>query len=122
MPPLTIANNKVLSVALLVIGGLLLLVSLLQGEVITIFAGAVLTLLGALQLKNPVLKVQDGEAQLCNPLGMTIKRFPVSSPADLRLDGKKLHHVPTGKKIATLGFNCDQSDVESLRAQIPAGG
>lgn len=118
MSTLTIGHNRGLSIALLVLGVVLLVLSVLQGPVITIFTGALLTLLGALQLKNPVLRVQDGEVRVCNALGMTIKRFPVASPADLRIDDKKLHHVPTGTKVATLGFTCDQSDVQALRAQV----
>lgn len=107
-----------LAVTLLVVGGLLLAVSLLSPQPIGMFTGAVLTLLGILQLVNPMLRVGPAEVQLCNPLGMTLRRFAVVSPADLAIDGKVLRHVPSGRKIAGVGFGADQSDVAALRAQL----
>lgn len=119
MRPVSVRYNKPLALAALVIGILLFLVSLLGPQWIGVVAGAILTVLGVLQLKNPMLRVTANEVQVCNPLGMTIKRFPVSSPADLQFDGSTLRHVPNGKKIATLGFGIDKSDVAELRSQLP---
>lgn len=107
-----------MAIAELVTGALLFVVSLIGPQVIGVFAGAVLILLGILQLVNPLLKVDANEVRVCNPLGMTIKRFAVSSPADLRFDGKTLRHAPGDKKIATLGFGYDKSDVADLRSQL----
>ena len=84
-------------------------------------AGLILMVLGGLQLVNPALRIERDEVQVRNPLGMTLKRFPVSSPADLRLDDKVLTHVPQGKKIASLGFGFEKADVEALRAQLAGG-
>jgi hypothetical protein len=107
-----------LAVTALVVGGLLLALSLLSPQPTGMFAGAVLALLGILQLVNPMLRVDAGEVRVCNPLGMTMKRFAVSSPADLTIDGKMLRHVPSGKKIVRVGFGADQADVATLRAQL----
>lgn len=110
--------TKSLAIAELVVGVLLFLVSLLGPQWIGLFAGAILALVGSLQLKNPALKVSADEVQLCSPLGKTIKRFPVSSPADLRFDGKTLRHAADDKKIVTLGLGYDKGDVEQLRSQL----
>lgn len=115
---MTVGYGKPLAIALLVVGVLLLLVSLVGPQWIGVFAGAVLTLVGVLQLVNPMLRIAPDELRVCNPLGMTVKRFAVSSPADLAVEGKTLRHVPTGKKVAALGFGVDQSDAQALRAQL----
>ncbi|WP_198663750.1 hypothetical protein [Jiangella endophytica] len=107
-----------MAITALVVGVLLLAVSLLSPQPTGMFAGSVLALLGILQLANPMLRVDAGEVRVCNPLGMTIKRFDVSSPADLTMDGKVLQHVPSGKKIARIGFGADQEDVAALRSQL----
>lgn len=115
---MTVRYARPLPVAALVVGVLLLAISLIGAQPIGMFTGAVLTLLGILQLVNPMLRVDSDEVRLCNPLGMTLRRFAVSSPADLTIDGKVLRHVPTGKKIAGVGFGADQTDVAALRSQL----
>lgn len=115
---MTISYAKSLAITELVVGVLLLLVSLIGPQWLGVFAGAILTLVGALQLVNPLLRVDANEVRVCNPLGMTVRRFPVSSPTDLRFDGKALRHVPKDKKIATLGFGYDKADVAELRSQL----
>ncbi|WP_053204650.1 hypothetical protein [Jiangella muralis] len=115
---MTVRYARPLPIAALIVGVLLLAVSLLGSQSIGMFTGVVLTLLGILQLVNPMLRVDSGEVRLCNPLGMTIRRFTVSSPADLTIDGKVLRHVPSGKKIAGVGFGADQADVAALRSQL----
>lgn len=120
MDNLSIRYNRVVPIALLVVGILLLLLSLASGAWVSVAAGAVIALLGGLMLKNPMMRIQDGEAQVCNPLGMVIKRHPVSSPQDLALEGNTLRHVPTKKKIASLGFGAHKEDVATLKARLGA--
>lgn len=115
---MTIASNRFLAIALMVIGALLLIVSLLDQQWISVVAGAVLALLGVLTFINPLIKVEPDEVQVRNPLGMTLKRFPVTSPADLALEGKTLRHVPTGKRITSLGFGVHGPDADALRTQL----
>jgi len=115
---MTVSYARPLAITELVVGVLLLLVSLIGAQWIGVVAGAVLALVGGLQMVNPILRVDPDEVRVCNPLGMTVRRFPVSSPADLRFDGKALRHVPKDKKIATLGFGFDKDDVAALRAQV----
>lgn len=123
MTPMSVHYSKGLAIPMVVVGALLLLLTLASGQWVSAAAGAILTLLGVLMLVNPMVRIDANEVQLLNPLGMTVKRRPVSSPADLRIEGKKLYHVPTGKKVASLGFGVRGSDVEQLRAQMtsPAG-
>lgn len=122
MQPLNIGYNRVMAIACVVIGALLLLVSLLTQAWISVFAGAVLAVLGVLMTVNPMVRVEPHEVQMRNPVGMTLKRYPVTSPADLALEGKALRHLPTGKRIVTLGFGAHGADVDALRAQLPARG
>lgn len=121
MQPLDIRISRTLAILLIVVGALLGLTSLLTQNWLSTGAGVILLVLGVLQLVNPTIRIEPGEVQVRNPLGMTLKRFPVSSPADLRLDDKVLTHVPRGKKIASLGFGFEKSDVEALRAQLARG-
>lgn len=116
--PLTIKYNRILSISLVVIGALLLIVSLIGQQWVSVLGGAVLVLLGVLMFINPIIKVESHEVQLRNPIGMTLKRFPVTSPADLALEGKALRHVPTGKRITSLGFGVHGPDADVLRAQL----
>lgn len=119
MQPQSIHYNRVMAIAFVVVGALLLLVSLLTQQWISVVAGAVLTALGVLMTINPMVRIEAHEVQMRNPLGMTLKRYPLSSPADLSLEGKLLRHVPTGKRVAYLGFGVHAPDAAALRAQVP---
>lgn len=116
-----VRHNRVLAIGLAVVGPLLALTSILTSSVPGIVAGAVLTLLGVLTIVNPMLRITSSEVQVRNPLGMTLKRFPVNSPADLRFDGKKLRHVDGDRKIMTLGFGVHPADAQALRQQVAGG-
>ncbi len=117
--PQSIGYNRIMAIAFIVIGALLFLLSLLTGQWISVFAGALLLALGVLMTVNPMVRIEPHEVQMRNPLGMTLKRYPVTSSADLAIEGKLLRHLPTGKRIAVLGFGVHQPDVAALRAQVP---
>lgn len=119
MQPQDIHYNRIMAIVFVVMGPLLLLLSLLTQQWISVFAGAVLTVLGVLMTINPMIRIAPHEVQMRNPLGMTLKRYPVTSPADLAIEGKALRHLPTGKRVATLGFGTHRPDVDALRAQVP---
>lgn len=119
MRPQNIGYNRVMAIAFVIIGALLLLVSLLTQQWISVVAGGVLMALGVLMTINPMIRVEAHEVQMRNPVGMTLKRYPITSPADLAIDGKALRHLPTGKRVATLGFGTHKPDVIALRAQVP---
>lgn len=108
-----------MAIVFLVLGVLIVLVSLVTSAWITVVTGAILAVLGTLMLVNPMIRIEPHEVQMRNPVGMTIKRFPFTSPAELLLEGKTLRHLPTGKRIATLAFGVHGPDVEALRAQVP---
>jgi len=118
MQPLDIRYSKGMAIAGLVVGILLMATSILTQAWISLAAGAVLTVLGILTLVNPMVRITQGEVQLRNPLGMVLKRYQVASPQDLVIDGKALRHVPTNKRIVTLGFGINKDDVANLRAQL----
>lgn len=124
MTPMNIRYSKVLSLSALVVGALLAVISILTAEFLSGGVGVLLLALGILMTVNPMLRIEPHEVQVRNPLGMTLKRFRVTSPADLRIERNALRYVPDGKKISGLGFGVDNSDVARLRAQLsdpPAG-
>ncbi|TSD54374.1 hypothetical protein [Aeromicrobium piscarium] len=118
MTPMTIRYHRGLAIAELVIGALLALTSILTGQGLGTAAGGILVALGVLMLVNPMAKVEPNEIQIRNPLGMTLKRYAVASPTDLRVDGKTLRQASDGKKLMSLGFGADGSDVAALRSQV----
>ncbi len=120
MTPMTIRYVKWLPIASLIVGVLTLALAILvTQDVLNIIVGALLTLLGVLMLINPMVRIDADQVRLVNQLGMTVRRFPISSAADLRLDGKVLRHVAgNDKKIISLGFAADQDDVAALRTVL----
>lgn len=118
MPPMTIRHSRPMATAFAVLGAVIALVSVLTSSWVTVVA-VVLLALGILQLVNPMLRIGVDEVRMCNPLGITLRRFPVTEPRDLVLDGRNLLHVPTGKRVAALGFGVHQPDVVSLRQVVP---
>lgn len=121
MQPLSIHYNRVMAIAFVVIGALLLLASLLTQQWLSVIAGGVLTALGVLMTINPMVRVEAHEVQMRNPVGMTLKRYPITSPADLALEGRNLRHLPTGKRIVYLGFGVHGADADALRARLSSG-
>ena len=119
MPPLTIRYSRPMAIAFAVLGAVIALISVLTSSWVTVVAGVVLLALGILQLVNPAVRIDAHEVRMCNPLGITLRRFPVTEPRDLVLDGRNLLHVPTGKRVAALGFGVHQPDVDSLRQVVP---
>lgn len=116
---ISVRYSKGLAILEIVVGVLLFVTGLLSASFLQIVPGGILGVLGVLMLVNPMFVVQNGEAQMRSPLGFTARRYPVSGPADLRAEGNRLIHVPTGKKIVSLGFGVDKQDVQRLRASVP---
>lgn len=115
---MTLRYSRPLTIGILVVGVLLLVLSLATGEVLSIITGAILAVLGGLLMRTPIAVIEDGDLQRKNALGMTLKRFPVSGPADLRLDGNKVVHVATGKTAVSIGFGVDSTDAAAWRAWL----
>lgn len=119
---ISIHYSRGLAIAAAVVGVLLLLVGLLTGNILNILVGLLLGAFGVLVIRNPVAVVTDTEVQMRNPLGMTVRRFPISGPADLRVEGNKVVHVPTGKRALSLGFGTRAADAEKVRTWIGGEG
>lgn len=120
MQPMSIHYNRIMAIAFVAIGALLIVASLLTQQWLSVAAGGVLTALGVLMTINPMIRIEAHEVQMRNPIGMTLRRYPLTSPADLAIEGKLLRHLPTGKRLAYLGFGVHGPDVATLRAQVPA--
>ena len=115
---LVVRYHTGLGIAALVMGVLMLVL----GSAVGVAAGVVFMVLGIAYIAGKVLVLTPTELQLKNPIGVTTKRFPVSGPSDLRMDGKTLYHVPQDKKVISLGFGVDKGDVERLRAVVGGAG
>jgi hypothetical protein len=113
---ITLRSNRTMAVLAVVLGVMLFAVGVLTGEVLQIVSGTMLGVLGVLLLVNPMLVLTGQEAQVRSPLGFTARRFPVSAPSDIRIEGSKVTHTATGKRIASLGFGIDPGDAARLRA------
>lgn len=113
---LVVRYNRGLGIAALVVGVLMLVLG------INIVVCVVSTVLGIACIAGKALVLTPTELQLKSPIGVTTKRFPVSGPSDLRMDGKTLYHVPQDKKVISLGFGVDKGDVERLRAVVGGAG
>ncbi|MGC5615912.1 hypothetical protein [Georgenia sp. Z1491] len=118
MGALDIRFSKPFIIAMIVVGVLLLGTTFLSRSWAISLPGFLLLLFGLLALVNPMARVEQGEAQRKNLFGMTLKRFPIRAQSDLRADEKALWHVPTGKKVTTLGFGVDKADAAAIRAQF----
>ncbi len=120
--PLRVGLSRVFGVLFVVIGVLnLLLAFATDGRPVLLALGAILTLLGILYLVGAALVITPTEAQVKNPLGMTMKRFPITSIADLRMDGRNVIHVPTGKRVIALNGTLDKGDATRLHALLTGG-
>lgn len=118
-----IRHNRPFSIAFIVVGILLILTAAATGELpVNFFTGGVLLLLGALMLANAMIHISPYEVKVKSPAGLTTGTYPVRYPGDLALRGKKLWHVPTNRKIATLGIAAHKPDVEQLRRMIETSG
>ena len=119
---ISIHYSRGLAIAAAVVGVLLLLVGLLSGTVLNIFVGLLLGAFGVLTIRNPIAVITETEVQMRNPLGMTVRRFPISGPADLRIEGNKVIHAPTGKRAMSLGFGTRPADAEKVRSFVTGTG
>ncbi len=115
---MTLGYSKPFTIAAGVVGALLVVLGLATGDTLQILPGAILVLLGVLLTINPVATIEEGELRMKNAFGMTLRRFPVAGPADLRVEGKRVVHVATGKKTAPLGFGIDARQAEQWRQWI----
>lgn len=113
-----IRYSRPFSIAFLVIGPLLVLTAALSETAINYVSGGVLTLLGLLMLVMPLVVISAYEVRVKTPAGLTVGTYPVRFPGDLALVGKKLWHVPTGRKIVMLGIAAHRPDVEQLQRVI----
>ena len=116
MTTIPLRASRGLGASFLVLGLLLLVLGLLtiSDSLINVVLGPVLMLVGVGYLVGTLLVVTPTEVQLRNLLGMTVRRTPIRSLADLRLDDKRLVHTPTGKRVATLGYLFNKADVATL--------
>lgn len=117
--PIRIRFSLVGAVLFLVLGGLNVAIGALRPSSALLVLGALLALLGVLQLVGTAVVVAPDEVQVRNPLQMTVRRVAIRGLTDLRVEDSRLHHAVDGRKITGLGsFSARPSDVERLRRAI----
>ena len=120
-PVLVVRFRRGLGVASIVLAALLLVLGAATADALNIVLGLVLGVLGVGYTLAKAVVLTSTELQLRSPVGVTVRRFPVSGPHDLRMDGKTLVHVPQDKRILSLGLGVDQGDAERLRHWVGGG-
>lgn len=117
--PLRVRFSLTLALLFLSLGLLLLVFGALNDRVPNMVLGALLTLLGGLQLTGTAVIVGEQEVQLKNPLRMTVRRAPIEGLADLSIDRSRLVRSSDGKRITSVGaMSARSEDVEKLRRAI----
>lgn len=118
---LVVRYHRGLGTAAVVVAVPSLVLGFARPDVLNIVMGVVLGVLGASYIVGTGLVLTTDELQLKSPIGLTTKRFEVHGPADLRMDGSTLHHVPRNTKVVSLGFGFDREDVKRLKAYVGGG-
>jgi hypothetical protein len=120
MFPIRVGLNRLIAFLMIGVAGLNLYVFLLTGKGMHAGLAGLFALIGVLYLFGNLLVVTETEVQLKNPMGMTVKSYPIQSLRDLEMDGNKLFVTGAGerKKIAGLGFAAAGGDVARLRRAI----
>ena len=86
-----------------------------------LIVAALFAVIGLLHLVAKPIVVADGEVGLRNPFGMTLKRYPIRSLAELEVRDGKLWHAPPGappRKITALSFALSAGDRARLTDAI----
>ena len=112
MLPLRVGLNRILAAFLLGTSALNLYVFMVTSNTMQLGLAALFGLIGLLYMFGNVLVITASEVQIKNPLGMTLKHYPIGSLAELELRDKKLYLGE--KKIASLGFVAAGTDVHRL--------
>lgn len=121
--PLRIRFSLTLALLFLSLGLLLLVFGALNDRVPNLVLGALLTLLGGLQLTGTAVIVGEQEVELKNPLRMTVRRTPIGGLADLSVDRSRLVRASDGRRITSVGaMSARAEDVEMLRRAIDEAG
>lgn len=118
MATTTIRHSRPLSIAVIVIGLLLIIIAALGDMPINYAIGGVIAIIGTLLLVQPLVELESYEVRSKSPGGMTRGTYPVRYPGDLDIRDGGLWHVPTGRRIANLGIGAHRPDVEALEAMI----
>lgn len=122
--PIEIRAQAWIGVVMLAAGALQLVAGFLGGG-FGLFPGPLFAVLGIMQLNAKPVVVANGEVQLRNAFGMTLKRVAFSSPSQLSIEDNKLFCSATGerKKVTALSsFAVRSEDVERLRRYISGAG
>ncbi len=110
--PFAVRHNRIWSISMLIISVLSLVMGFWLWEMLELFMGFVLLILGLCFFKNPILIVTKTELELRNGLGMTLRKTTYL-PQQIRFDGYNLYvnnqRWPISRLIA------DRSDLEQIK-------
>jgi hypothetical protein len=116
--------NKLLAILSFAVAGLNLFTFTLTGRGMQAGLGLLFLVLGLMQLFATAFVVElrddgSGEIQVKNPLGMTLRRHPFATLADLEIQGSKLQVTRTdGSRKRMGGFGVDGGDMARLRETL----
>ncbi len=88
--PFAVRHNRIWSLSMLIISLLSLLMGFWFWQMLELFMGFVLLILGLFFFNNPVLIITKTELELRNGLGMTLRKTAYS-PSTIRFDGYTLY-------------------------------
>jgi hypothetical protein len=117
---MTVGYNKVWGILMLGVSGINLVTYMMTHRWMQLALVVMFTLIGVLYLVGQALVIEGNEVQMKNPMGMTLKRYPLRSLSDLEFEGKTLYvKTPQGGKLRVMsGMMVHGPDVERLRTAI----
>lgn len=118
-----VGHNRGMAGIVIVAGSLSLGLGLLAGTFTSILVGVVVVAMGVLYVVNPMAVVHDGEMEIRNPLGMTLRRVSYSNRRDLVVRGGRVF-VRCGTTEQTTGVGgmmVSRTDLDALARWVSNG-
>jgi hypothetical protein len=120
---LKIRQNRVFAIVILSCAIFILFVSFLIGPSLNLIIGFLNLFIGIKMLTQPVLVITDQEIEIKNLLGMTMKRVPFNSYAELEIEEGSLYVNQGGMRTRATRvsrFLHHGPDLENLHELIAA--
>ena len=110
--PFAVRHNRIWSVSMLIISVLSLIMGFWQMEMLEIFMGFVLLILGFFFYKNPIMVVFNTEIELRNAFGMTLRKTNYQTQ-HIRFEGYKL--FVNNQRWPISALIAQKSDLQKLK-------
>ncbi len=87
-------------------------------SLVQLVVAGLMGLAGISHLTGALLVIEGNTVELKNPIGMTLKTFQIESPADLKIEGKKLWIRVGDEKKKISGLMANSAHWRALAAAI----